>query len=281
MSISLLLPSRKRPVQIRRMIESARDTATFPDRVEVVARFDEDDHGSAEEARKCGAVVIIGPRHREITRMWNECFDVCHGSIVQQSNDDQVIVGKGWDVMVQNAFDEVPDKILLVQGNDTLGHGGNFGPHAFLHRRWVEALGYFIPPYFCSDFGDAWINELADRIGRRRYVPFNIEHQHFSHGFLEMNDETTKERLQRHAEDDPDSIYYSPEKMQERIRDANKLAKLMDSEVDTHGWTPIKEKSGILSMGKCPKCGSLSTVPVQDDMVWCNQCAFSWKRTKK
>ena len=128
MSISLLLPSRKRPVQIRRMIESARDTATFPDRVEVVARFDEDDHGSAEEARKCGAVVIIGPRHREITRMWNECFDVCHGSIVQQSNDDQVIVGKGWDVMVQNAFDEVPDKILLVHGNDTLGHGGNLAP---------------------------------------------------------------------------------------------------------------------------------------------------------
>ena len=277
--ISLLLPSRKRPKIFSRMVKSVRDTATNP--VEIVARFDDDDLNSAEAARQDGAIVIIGPRIRKITALWNECFDACHGQIVAQWNDDVVVCTSDWDQMVEQSFAEVPDKILLVHGDDILGHRGNFGPHSFVSRRWVECVGKFIYPYYTSDFGDAGLVELADRIGRRRFVPFVIEHRHFSHGFPEMEDETTKERLQRHAEDDPDSIYYSPEKMQERIRDANKLAKLMDSEVDTHGWTPIKEKSGILSMGKCPKCGSLSTVPVQDDMVWCNQCAFSWKRTKK
>ena len=263
------------------MVESARDTATSPDYIEVVARFDDDDLASASEAKKCGALVIVGPRHREITRMWNECFDACHGSVVQQANDDQVIVTKGWDAMVRRAFDDVPDKIVLVHGDDIFGHRGNFGPHAFVHRKWVECLGYFIPPYYTSDFGDAHINELADRIGRRKFVPFVIEHRHYSHGFPEMEDETTKERLKRHEEDDPDSIYYSPEKMAERARDAQKLAALMDAGVDTHGWTPPKERSGILSMGKCPKCGSVSTVPGSDGKVHCNGCAWEFERVKK
>jgi len=250
-------------------------------RVEVVARFDDDDEESADNARKLGVTVIVGPRLREMTRYWNECFDVCHGDIVCQANDDMRFITDGWNAMVEEAFSEVPDKILLVHGRDVMGHQANFGPHAFLHRRWIQALGYFIPPYFCSDFGDAWINELSDRIGRRRYVPFDIEHRHFSHGFPEMEDETTLDRLKRHEEDDPDSIYYSQEKMAERARDAQKLAKLMDAAVDTHGWTPPKERSGILSMGKCPKCGSVSTVPGANGKIHCNQDGHEWDRVKK
>ena len=277
--ISLLLPSRKRPKIFSRMVSSVRGTATNP--VEIVARFDDDDLESAEAARQDGAIVLVGPRLREITAAWNECFDSCSGDIVAQANDDIVFRTPGWDVMVEKAFIEVPDKILLVHGDDVFGHRGNFGPHPFVHRKWVEALKYFIPPYFCSDFGDAWPNELADRIGRRRFVPFEIEHRHFSHGFPEMEDETTKDRLARHAEDDPDSIYYSQEKMAERARDAQKLAALMDAAVDTHGWTPPKERSGILSMGKCPRCGSVSTVPAAEGKVACNCCGHIYERTKK
>lgn len=277
--ISLLLPSRKRPAIFSRMVKSVRDTATNP--VEIVARFDNDDLSSAESARKDGAIVIVGPRYREITNMWNECFDVCRGDIVQQSNDDIIFQTLGWDVLVEQAFSEVPDKILLVHGRDVLGHQANFGPHAFVHRKWIEALGYFIPPYYVSDFGDAHICELSDRIGRRRYVPFDISHRHFSHGFPEMKDETTMDRLKRHEEDDPDGIYYSQEKMAERARDAQKLAALMDAAVDTHGRTPPKERSGILSMGKCPKCGSVSTVPGAEGKVHCNACAWEWERVKK
>jgi hypothetical protein len=262
------------------MYASAYNTAK--DHVEVVARFDEDDTESAKSAQDIGAKVIVGPRYRAITHMWNECFDACSGDIVMQANDDIVFTTPGWDEMVEKAFEEVPDKILLVHGNDVFGHGDKFGPHALVHRKWVTALGYFIAPYFCSDFGDAWLVELSERVGRRRYVPFDIEHRHFSYGFDEMNDETTKERLQRHREDDPDSIYYSPEKIAERQQDAEKLAKLMDSAVDTHGWTPPKGTPGVLSVGKCPnpKCGSIMTVPY-DGKYMCNSCGVSFERMKR
>jgi hypothetical protein len=273
MSISLLLPSRKRTKIFSRMVKSILETAT--NAVEIVARFDDDDLESAKSAEQDGAVVIIGPRIRKITACWNECFEACTGDIVFQNNDDTVWTSKGWDVMVENAFAEVPDKIMLVHGNDRFGHGSNFGPHAGVHRKWVDCLGYFIAPYFSSDFGDAWLCELANMIGRRRYLPFNIEHHHFSQGMAEI-DENTADRLQRHREDDPDTLYYSPAMQAERQRDAQKLAKLMDKRQDTKGWCP--PHNNIRSAGMCPKCESLSTVAVGVGKFFCNCCSNEFRR---
>src|SRR6266699_6023173 len=146
--ISLLLPSRKRPAILRRMVNSVRDTATHPEHIEIVVRFDDDDETSAEEARKDGLIVLVGPRLRAMTIYWNKCFEACKGNIVQQSNDDQVMVTKGWDIIVEDAFAACPDKILLVHGDDGSGKMGKDSPHPFVHRRWVEIIGYFIPPFF-------------------------------------------------------------------------------------------------------------------------------------
>jgi hypothetical protein len=255
------------------MVDSVRETANNP--IEIVARFDEDDEASAEAAKPFADIILIGPRLRQITRYWNICFDYCKGDIVCQNNDDTVWVSKGWDVMVEDAFAAVPDKIMLAHGSDVFGHGSNFGPHAFVSRKWVEALGYFIPPYFSSDFGDAWICEIANMLGRRRFLNFNIEHRHFSHGMMEL-DENTADRLQRHREDDPETLYYSPAMQAERQRDAEKLAKLMDKNLSTKGWCP--PHSNIRSAGMCPHCESLSTVAVGVGKFFCNACGREFSR---
>jgi hypothetical protein len=271
--ISLLLPSRKRPEILRRMIQSVRSTADSD--VEIVVRFDDDDKSSMEAARKDGAIVFSGPRVREMTVYWNECYYSSHGKILCQANDDMVFTTKGWDTMLEKAFAEVPDRIMLAHGSDVFGHGSNFGPHAFVHRKWIETLGYFIPPYFSSDFGDAWINEIANILGRRRFLPFNVEHHHFSQGMAEV-DENTKERLQRHQEDNPEVLYYSSEMASERYRDAMKLAKLMDKNLSTKGWCP--PHNNIRSAGMCPKCESLSTVAVGVGKFFCNACGKEFER---
>jgi glycosyltransferase involved in cell wall biosynthesis len=274
MPISLLLPSRKRPEILKRMVKSVRDTSK--NEVEIIVRFDDDDEQSAEAARKDNVGIVMGPRLRAMTIYWNECFVACSGSIVCQANDDIVFTTPGWDVMLEDAFKEVPDKIMLAHGSDVFGHGSNFGPHAFVHRKWVTTLGYFIAPYFSSDFGDAWICELANMIGRRRFLNFNIEHHHFSQGMAEL-DENTRERLQRHAEDDPETLYYSPEMAAERQRDASKLAAVMQRGVNTTGWVP--PHNNIRSAGMCQHCGSLSTVSVGVGKFYCNCCGrdFVWR----
>lgn len=273
--ISILLPTRKRPKELRRMVESVRDTAS--QEVDICLYIDEDDPLSAPVAEELELGYKVGPRIRKITQAWNELLPIARGEIYQQGNDDTVYVTTAWDEMVQTAFDDLPDKIMCLHGSDVYGHGSNFGPHAFVHKTWTDCLGYFIAPYFSSDFGDAWLCELANMIGRRRYLPFNIEHRHFSQGLAEV-DENTAERLQRHREDDPDTLYYSPAMQAERQRDAEKLAKLMDKTLSTKGWCP--PNTNIRSVGVCPNpaCGSLSTVALAVGHFFCNACGRDFYR---
>ena len=60
--------------------------------------------------------------------------------------DDLTFDTPGWDGVVREAFEQTPDKILFAYGNDLGPHGETFGTHGFVHRRWVETLGYFVPP---------------------------------------------------------------------------------------------------------------------------------------
>jgi hypothetical protein len=255
------------------MVESVRDTAK--NEVDICLYIDNDDILSVPVAEELHLSYKVGPRIRKITQAWNEVLDIAKGEIYQQGNDDVLYVTPGWDVMVQEAYDEVPDKIMVAHGNDRWGHGSNFGPHGFAHKRFVDCIGYFIAPHYSSDFGDAHLMELANMLGRRRFLPFTIEHLHFSQGMAEI-DENTRERLQRHTEDDPETLYYSPEMANERQRDANKLAALMQRGVDTSKWVP--PHNNIRSAGMCPHCDSLSTVAIGVGKFHCNHCGSIWDR---
>ena len=265
--ISLLLPTRKRPVQLQRMVESVQSTAKNP--VEIVCRVDlDDDSYDALHALWPDVHFIFGPRIRNITACWNECFKECSGDIVCQANDDIVFRTEGWDTMIEEEFHKFPDHIVMVHGDHLGGYEGRlFGPHPFVHRRWVEIVGRFIDPWYSSDYGDTGINHIANALGRRRFLPrVVIEHMHFTVGKAEV-DEVTEDRLRHHAEDDPDKVYWSH--LDDRLEAANKLAKAMfpvyrrviDVDLNFSGY----------GAGRCPKCGQMSTVFV-DTKKYCNVC---------
>jgi len=220
--ISVLLPSRRRPAYLARMIESLVSCST--EKCEVVVYADDDDPATAHAARDLGCVVVSGPRII-LSDCWNKCFAACSGDIVKLGNDDMVFRSPGWNEQVEAAFASVPDRILMVHGNDGGGYWKDtFGVFPMVHRRWVETLGYFTPPYFSSDYGDTWLNDLANRINRRRYLPFVVEHLHFVYGKAKL-DPTYNERLARHASDQVEEIWRRTEP--ERVRDAQKLCALL------------------------------------------------------
>lgn len=202
------------------MVDSIR--ATAHNYVEVVVYVDRDDPGSVETARRLGIKWICGPRIM-LTKCWNTCLRLAEGDIYMQGNDDIVFHTKGWDLIVEQEFAKFPDHIVMVYGNDMGMHRETFGPHPFVHKRWVEILGYFIPPYFESDFGDAWVNELSNAVSRRRYVPIMVEHLHFLMNKAEK-DETTLERLERHRIQNPDHVWdchaFEREQACEKLRQA-------------------------------------------------------------
>lgn len=175
--------------------------------------------------------LLRGPRI-VLSDMWNKCAEVAKGEIYCQGNDDCVWQTLGWDTQVVEAFHKSTDKILMVHGSDGGPRAELFGPHPFIHRRWLDTLGYFTAPYFSSDFGDTWINDIANVLNRRVYLPFVIEHLHFSFAKAEM-DLTTKERLTRHSDDSVDELYRHLGCL--RDLDIEKLKAVIDEECDSNG----------------------------------------------
>lgn len=202
--ISVLIPTRGRREGLARAIVSARQTAADPNDLEFIVYVDEDDQATYDLFPEKNIKFIVGKRI-VLSNYWNKCAALSSGDILHQSNDDVVYQTRGWDMLVEKEFAKVPDKILMVHGDDGSGRTrqsgrGEFATHPFVSRRWYETLGYVTPPCFSSDFGDTWLNALANAIQRRISLPFTVEHRHYLFGKAPL-DTTTEERLARHHND--------------------------------------------------------------------------------
>jgi hypothetical protein len=223
--ISILVPSRGRPDWLGRTILTAFQTATHTRRIEFIVRLDEDDPRVEDyfSPHFRGVEYLVGPRAL-LSACWNECAAKARGEIMMHCGDDLTFDTPGWDAVVRKAFAETPDKILFAYGDDRGPHGETFGTHGFLHRKWVETVGYFVPPLFSSDWNDVWLNEVAKMIGRHKLLPFVTEHWHYTFGKAER-DQTHAEREERGLKDGVVDLYKRTQ--QDRENDAAKLRAAM------------------------------------------------------
>lgn len=220
--ISLLLPTRGRPDNLRRLHRSVLDTATV--RPEFSVYVDDDDPESASVANDLDMLVTVGPRI-VLSQMWNMASRSAHGDILMHCGDDLIFRTHEWDSIVEEEFNKCADKILFVHGSDMSGNSHNGGTHGFLHRKWIDIVGYFVPPIFSCDYNDTWLNWVADSLGRRVYLPDLVtEHMHPSFGKAEL-DQTHLDRIARGHRDDVVRLWESTEHL--RIRDAELLRTYM------------------------------------------------------
>lgn len=221
--ISILVPTRNRPKDMRGLVESCVSTCDYVDDLEFVFYIDDDDNESLVEAENLRDLVdlkvIVGERI-VLSEMWNVCCDNAKGDIFMHCGDDLRFRTQSWDTKVREKFDSFSDKIAFVFGHDSIFKPGAFGTHGFLHRTWVEVVGYFVPPYFSSDYNDTWLNDVSKMIDRHCYVDIYTEHLHFSNGKHEK-DQTHLDRLARHERDKVRSLYDSLN--DKRVEDAQKL----------------------------------------------------------
>ena len=219
MSISILCPTRGRTDAMGRLVRSAREMAANPTEIEFIFYVDDDDENSAVEADHLDATAVRGPRI-VLSEMWNRCWNEARYDVAMHCGDDIIFRSPDWDLHVLYAFERHPDKIVLVHGRDGYQDAG-LATHGFMHRRWVETLGYFVPPYFSSDYNDTWLTEIADAVGRRVYLPeVFTEHMHPVVGKGTW-DQTHQERLARHQRDNVEQLYR--ELLPRRLDDIAKL----------------------------------------------------------
>jgi hypothetical protein len=242
--ISLLTPTRKRPERLKKMIESVFDTAANLEGVEIVAYIGEDDNSYAEmdpgtadslsAASRRFVKFVYGPRVI-FSDLWNQAAKHARGDIFMLCADDVFFRTRGWDVVVEAAFAQVPDRILCVYADDMGPSGKSFATLPFVSRQFCDVLGYFTgPPLFEADFSDAWPQDVAEMIGRRRFLPgIEIEHQHWLWGKADR-DVVYDENERRKAASNPGKKYAETEHL--RKADAAKLK----AAIDHFQWEAVK-----------------------------------------
>lgn len=168
--ISLCVPSRGRPKRFKEMLRSARATAKQP--FEVCAWLDDDDTTTDEYPDDPAVRYGSGPRPYVdgslcTSGLWSKAWELATGDIAMLAADDIHFHTPGWDVAVERAFAEVPDRILMVYADDGTKRKAPVNP--FVHRRWIETVG-FTPPDFQGWFGDEWLWTIAAELGRVKFL---------------------------------------------------------------------------------------------------------------
>ncbi len=219
--ISILVPTRKRCGRLKELYYSAMETANKPGNVEFVVYVDDDDN-SYDGVDLYNMKIIRGPQIT-ISEAWNKCADNASGDYLGLFGDDVIFRDKDWDRAVLERFDEVDDKIGFVYGYDGSPYNDTYGTHGFVHKNWVEVVGYFVPPYFAANYVDLWINDLAKGVQRHMYIPYYFEHMHQGFGKA-ADDEVYQEGRER--DKGMQDVYKS--KLKEREEQIQRLKQFID-----------------------------------------------------
>lgn len=195
--ISILCPTRERPENIVRLVESILKQKSKSGKVEILIFIDDDDDSYPdkleEEYNEC-LKIIRGPR-QWISNAHNILYNFAKGEILMTAGDDMIFETQDWDKTVLSKFQNSQDKILLVFGDDRATHSGKIAIHGFFHQHWVHVLGTWVQPGRGSAW-DFWSSENARLLGRLEFVPdLIISHIHFRQGKKIANFDRTYERV--------------------------------------------------------------------------------------
>src|SRR5215208_3346360 len=121
--ISLLVPSRGRPDGCRAMWLSALDTAADPLALQLVLYLDDDDPTLPAYQQWIYAsdhlrIRVVTGNRIVLSETWNRCWAVAEGELLWFGNDDIRFHTDRWDDAVRQAFEQVPDRIVVVHGRD-------------------------------------------------------------------------------------------------------------------------------------------------------------------
>lgn len=188
MNISLIIPTRSRPAELRETLRAVHDLAEQPDQVEAVCRLDWDDPQLDDNFKVLREFcqfnyAITGPRRRgysSVVEFMDECAAVSTGQLILCFNDDMRMETPGWDKVIIQAMADRPRSVGI--GEITLnGDASNQYPYsiAVIPRPLYKICGSLGLGYGV-DVDRCW-GALARHAGCEVKIPFKVAHrQNFS-----------------------------------------------------------------------------------------------------
>ena len=179
--ISVLLPVRGRPIPMEQCLRTLIDTATEPERIEVLIAFDDDDTDTIDYF-----VDVIAPYldakgvtysamqfkrlgYIRLNEYLNELANHSTGQWIFFWNDDAVMTTAAWDDVIR----EHNNQFTLLRAETNHEHPYAIFP--ILPRKWVELTGNISP----HQINDAWTSQIGWMLDIVTTIPVMIEHERF------------------------------------------------------------------------------------------------------
>ena len=119
----------------------------------------------------------------------------CPPDKIKMIGDDMVFMTKDWDEAIIQEFQNGPkDKIMMLHCNDGMrGNGNKYSLVAplcvnfFVHKKYIDTVGYFVEPYMLNTHHDTWIQLIFDKIKRTTYRhDILIKHLYFNNSSVKI-----------------------------------------------------------------------------------------------
>lgn len=166
--ITILCPSRGRPREFKRMVESAIQTAHDPDNLRFMLFLGTDDPSLGTYSRDLKNVTIFVGQPWSAVMASNYLYTKAKELLPQTrlfmvGADDMVFSTPLWDKALMDEYDKCDSKIHVYCLRDSRDVNGT--PHPIVTAGFANALGYFLPPIFLHWFVDSWVVDIAKANG--------------------------------------------------------------------------------------------------------------------
>ena len=218
MSISILLPTRKRVPLIKKCTESLLDNAKNPDKLQLLYGVDDDDKESIDA---CTAIkhpfrsVIKFKRlgYENLHQYNNGLAAYAQGTWIMIFNDDAIMQTKHWDLEV----DKFDSKFKLLRVQESTKHPYSIFP--IVPWDWFRCLDHLS----LHGQNDAWLSEIAYLLDIMQDVPIKVLHDRAD---ITGNneDEIFKSRVYKEGQPEKEGDLHHQKNVNARFADASKLA---------------------------------------------------------
>lgn len=172
-SVTVLVPSRGRPGNLKRLVDAV--AATAPG-AHVIARVDDDDPHLGEYLDLVWADVVVGPRAGFVAAV-NELAVWADRNYLMIVGDDVLPETPGWADAMIDALDGRPG---IAYGDDGLRHkhAPDLPTHPMMHRDLAARIGWAALPTCRHLFPDNAWRDLGIGLGNFPFVDVKLTHLH-------------------------------------------------------------------------------------------------------
>jgi hypothetical protein len=194
--VSVLLPSRGRPLMLKETVANLVGKSEDPARIEILIRLDDDDEKSRKAAPALLAEygeaikILTGPRGRGYAGMHHFINELCaeaRGDFLFLFNDDARMETENWCRELVALRDQIC--VLKPRTNYTAEN-----PFPIVHRKIRDIIGHFAAGPYC----DKWAEVISQAAGIEKEPDIFVTHEYHEAGNLtNLNTDQTATEVNR------------------------------------------------------------------------------------